>query len=239
MHHAAAAVRRNRRDDELGVRRARRASASVTDDAVGQTRRPAGRRRSRGAPPCRRRARRSRAHSRTSWPTRPRCTASAVPQLPAPSTATRPHHAAHSEPPFGAGAQPHDVRAVPEDDEDRRGDAPRATAGAGLPSAYASGGSASDARPSRARCTWSATRPRDEDRERRRNGQRRQDGEDAARGRHAFAAAEPQPDRIDVPDDRGEPGGRRHRRAGAQPRGQPARSPRPSPCRARRRARRR
>ena len=31
----------------------------------------------------------SRAHSRTSWPTRARCTASAVPQLPAPSTATR------------------------------------------------------------------------------------------------------------------------------------------------------
>ena len=112
------------------------------------------------------------------------------------------------------------------------------TAGAGLPSAYAIGGSAIDASTDPSEMYLRQPDDGGENRERRRNGERRQHREHAARGRHALAAAEPQPDRIDVADDRREPGGGRQRRAAARPARPARRSPRLWPCRAPRRARR-
>ena len=89
---------------------------------------------------------------------------------------------------------------------------PRATAGAGLPSAYASGGSASDAStdPSEMYFVSQTTAAKIASAGGTASGV--STAEDAARGRHAFAAAKAQPDRIDVADDRREPGGGRQRR---------------------------
>ena len=90
-HHRADAVRRHRAD-----RRARACSSARSSDAVAST--PAGNAMSGRYVGVGSTARvisaasaGSRAHSRTGWPSRARCTASAVPKLPAPSTA-RAHH---------------------------------------------------------------------------------------------------------------------------------------------------
>ena len=109
---------------------------------------------------------------------------------------------------------------MPEDDERRRRARRRPRRGAGCRVAYAIGGSASDAStdPSETYCVSQTVS--DEDRQRRRHGQRRQHREHAARGRHALAAAEPQPDRIDVADDRREPGRGRRRGVAAEPLGE-------------------
>ena len=100
-----------------------------------------------------------------------------------------------------------------EHDERGRRDGATATVGAELPAAYAIGGSASDASTDPSEMYLRQPHGRDEDRQRRRQRQRRQHGEHAARRRDALAAAKPQPHRIDVADDRGQPRGRRRRRA--------------------------
>ena len=208
-------------------------------DAVGQRRRPADRRRWRGAPPCRRRARGSRAHSRTSWPTRPRWTASAVPQLPAPRTVTRPHHARTPSRRSVPVRRRSDVRAMPEDDDAPTRRPRRARPAPGCRARTRAAAARSTRAPNRARCTSSARRPATKIASAGGTASGVSTAEDAARGRHALAAAEPQPDRIDVADDRREPGGGRHRGAVAHAARRARRSRRPWPCRARRRARRR
>ena len=95
------------------------------------------------------------------------------------------------------------------------------TVGAGLPSAYASGGSAIDATTDPSEMYFVSQTTTAKIASAGGNRQRRQHREDAAGGRDAFAAAEPQPDGIDVADDRREPRGRRHRRARAHARGEP------------------
>ena len=156
----------------------------------------------------------SRAHSRTSWPTRPRCTASAVPQLPAPRiaivrTSGFPRHQPQADPLLGPGQH-----AAPGSSGAGTTMSIDAASAAATHRRRAAGGVRD--RRQRHRREHRADRdvPRDpdsaqKDGERRADRQRRQHGEDAARGRDALAAAEAKPDRKDMADDGGETGRRR------------------------------
>ena len=165
-------------------------------------------------------------------PDAPRCTASAVPQLPAPSTA-----ACFTGAPAGrCGARCRSTSRA-------RLERCRNTMTAAAPSAAADRRTrrvhAVRDRPERDRRHQAPERDEpggphrgDEEHQRRQHRPGRQHREDAARRRHALAAAEAQPHRIDVTRRSRQARRRRARHPRPSSAAQPAPSPRPSPRRA-------
>ena len=100
------------------------------------------------------------------------------------------------------------------------------TAGAGLPVTYALGGSASVASTDPSEMYFVTQTVTAKMARAGTMAARRQDREDAAGGGDALAAAEAEPHRVDVADDRRQTGGRRRRRLIADVLGQASRSAR-------------